>query len=77
MKKMIAPIIVTIVILGFMLFYFSAMVYTTSQVQGLASNAFLIFLIILLLGAMLTMIYVLIQRLREIKEEDKDDLSQY
>lgn len=77
MKKMIAPISVTIIVLGFMLFYFSAIVLTTSQVNGLANNAFLILLIVLLIAAMLTMIYVLIQRIKEIKEEEKDDLSKY
>lgn len=77
MKKMIAPIIVTIIVLGFILFYLSAIVLATSKVHGFSNNAFLILLIVLLIAAMLTMIYVLIQRIKEIKEEEKDDLSKY
>jgi fatty acid desaturase len=77
MKKIIAPIVVTIIVLAFMLFYALMIVGTSQQVSGLGSNIFLIMVIILLIIAMLTMIYVLIQRIKEIKEEDNDDLSQY
>jgi len=77
MKKSIAPIIVTLVILAFLLFELFGVMMATTEAEGFLTNGFLILLIILLIIGMLTAIYVLFQRIKEIKEEDKDDLSQY
>lgn len=77
MKKMIAPIAVTILVLGFILFYVAVLAMITSKVNSFAGNAFLLAIIVLLIVLMITMVYILIQRLKEIKEEDKNDLSKY
>lgn len=76
MKKMIAPIIVTIFVLAVLFMYLSVIFFTSSQVTGL-SSLFLVGTMIVLVILILTMIYVLIKRIKEIKEEDKDDLSKY
>lgn len=76
MGKIIAPIIITLIVLGFTLFYVVILVMTSTEIEGLF-YIFLIGLIILLVILMLAMVYVLFQRIKEIKEEDKDDLSKY
>ena len=77
MKKMIAPILVTIIVLVFLVFYLSFMVMTANEVQSLGLRSFLILIILLLISGIGAMVYILTQRLKEIREEDKDDLSKY
>ena len=77
MRKMIAPMIITLLVLAVLLFYVCALVVTSSQATGLFSNAFLLGTIVILIIIMITMVYVLVQRVKEIKEEDEDDLSKY
>lgn len=77
MKKVIAPIIITILVLAVLIFYLSVTILISSQVTGLLNSAFLIGIIIILVIIMLTMVYVLFQRIKEIKEEDEDDISKY
>ena len=70
-KKMIAPILVTVLVILYLIFYFSFLVF-------FVENKFfklLLCLIPALLGAV--MIGVCVQRIREIKGGEEDDLSQY
>lgn len=78
MGKMIAPIVITIIVI------FAIMAYMLVILTGLDSAAQIFPLNLILIGLVLglffllvTMIYILIQRLKEIKEEDEDDLSKY
>ncbi|HHV64568.1 MAG TPA: hypothetical protein GXX46_05790 [Peptococcaceae bacterium] len=77
MKKMIAPIIVTVIVLFFLLFYLGVLVMSVGESLGTPIVAFLSLLIFITLGVMIAMVYILFQRLKEIKEEDTDDLSKY
>lgn len=74
---MIAPIIVTVIVLFFLLFYLGVLVMSVGESLGTPIVAFLSLLIFITLGVMIAMVYILFQRLKEIKEEDTDDLSKY
>ena len=78
MAKMIAPIVITILVILVILGYMLAIV---AGLHPLANNfPFNLIFIGLIIGLFLllgTMIYILIQRLKEIKEEDQDDISKY
>lgn len=70
-KKMVAPLVVTVIILFYFIIYFALIISTVNS---------LFFKILLaaipaLLGA--AMIYVCVQRIREIKGGEEDDLSKY
>ena len=69
-KKMIAPIIVTIAVVLYYILYFGLLIFIIPGVFKV------IFGIIPLIFAVL-MIYVCIQRIREIKGGEEDDLSKY
>ena len=70
-KKMIAPIIITILLSAYMLTYFFVLLAVPMPVWVKV----LVGLIPLgLLGAS---VYVLIQRIKEIRSGEEDDLSQY
>ncbi len=75
MKKMLTPIIIVILAMigitawaGFYLFIFD---------QARFPDIFKIIIILGLLGICGALIKVLNQRIKELKEEDKDDLSKY
>lgn len=75
MKKL-APIIVTIVVSGYIIIYIGLFFFSSEEVEGFEK---------ILLGALgvgavimlVLMIYTLIIRLKEIDKEDDDDLSKY
>ncbi len=69
-KKMIAPIVITVIIIMYYLLYFGLLSVLVDGIGGI-----LLGIIPLLLGG--TMIYVCIQRIQEIKEGEEDDLSKY
>lgn len=70
-KKMIAPIVVTVLLTAYMLVYF--FIFLSVPMPGWAKV--LVGLIPLsLLGAS---VFVLIQRIKEIRSGEEDDLSQY
>lgn len=69
-KKMIAPIIVTVAVVLYYILYFGLLIFIIPGVFKV------IFGIIPLIFAVL-MIYVCIQRIREIKGGEEDDLSKY
>ena len=69
-KKMIAPIVVTIVLILYYIAYFGFLIALLEgiwkYVLGLIPLAFSVI-----------MIYVCIERIKEIKKGEEDDLSQY
>lgn len=72
-KKMIAPIVITVLVIAYFIFY---------MWLGLADSGDLpifvrILLIVIPIGLIVLMVYLLIERVKEIKEDDDDDLSQY
>ena len=74
-KEILAVILVTIFMLAVILGYGAVIVWVLQRLQ---LHLLLKVLIITGLGALAgTMIYVAIERIREIREEEKDDLSQY
>ncbi len=70
-KKMIAPIVVTVLILIYFVFYFG---FIISLLESPVLK-WVIGIVPALLGA--AMIGVCVQRIREIKGGEEDDLSQY
>ena len=70
-KKMIAPVIITILVLIFLI------VYGTGVMAAAEVSPLFLFLVlpIALLGA--GMVIVLIARIKEIKDGEEDDLSNY
>ena len=70
-KKMVAPIIVTAIILFYYILYFALIIsFVNTLFFKIMLGAIPIFL-----GA--AMIYVCVQRIREIKGGEEDDLSKY
>lgn len=69
-KKMIAPIIITFIIIAYYVVYFGLLI---ALLDGIWKYAFGI--IPLLLG--IVMVKVCIERIKEIKEGEEDDLSKY
>ena len=71
-KKMIAPIVITLIIVS----YYIGFAFFITKVHDIP-------LIVKLLGALIPLalvgvgIYVLIERIKEIKNGEEDDLSQY
>ena len=70
-KKMIAPIVITALVVIYELVYFGVII---SFVPGIALKL-LLFILPAALGA--AMIGVLVQRIKEIKGGEEDDLGQY
>ncbi len=71
LKKMIAPICITVVFLAYLVFYIVLIVAGSAEVPALL--LFAIPLICLGIG----MIYVLLTRIREIRSGEEDDLGNY
>ena len=69
-KKMVAPIIITILFVLYLVIYFAVIINTVSGIMKI-----LLGVVPLALAAV--MIYVCIQRINEIKGGDEDDLSKY
>ena len=69
-KKMIAPIVVTLILVLYYLFFFA---YLYEQCSGVP----LILLGVIPLVLSVGMILVCIERIKEIKKGEEDDLSQY
>ncbi len=69
-KKMIAPIVVTIVLILYYIAYFGFLI---ALLEGIWK--YVLGLIPLAFSAI--MIYVCIERIKEIKKGEEDDLSQY
>ena len=69
-KKMIAPIVVTVILIVYYIAYFGFLISLLSGIWR-----YLFGIVPLLFSAV--MIYVCIDRIREIKEGEEDDLGQY
>ena len=69
-KKMVAPIVVTVIVLLYYVLYFALL---CSLLRGILRYA--LGIIPLILGVVL--INVCIERIKEIKEGEEDDLSHY
>ena len=69
-KKMVAPIIITILFVLYLVIYFAVIINTVSGIMKI-----LLGVVPLALAAV--MIYVCIQRINEIKGGEEDDLSKY
>ena len=69
-KKMIAPIIITVIVVLYYVFYFGLLI---SLIDGIWK--YLLGIIPLLFSAV--MIGVCIERIKEIKKGEEDDLSKY
>ena len=70
-KKMIAPIVVTILVILYYLLYFGVL-------MALMDNLALKLLVAIIPATLgVTMLYVCIQRIREIEGGEEDDLSKY
>lgn len=69
-NKYIPPIVITVLLIVYYIVYFGIII---SQISGIAKYALGI-IPFLLAGVM---IYVCIERIKEIKEGEEDDISQY
>lgn len=70
MKKMIAPIVITVLLVLYFIFYFAI-------VTVLPIGIWKFFLGIIPIILAVIMIYVCVQRIKEIKDGEEDDLSKY
>ena len=70
-KKMIAPIVITVIAVIYYMFYFGIIIFEVRN------TPWLILLGIVPIGLAVAMIYVCIQRIREIENGEEDDLSKY
>lgn len=70
-RKMVAPIIITVLVILYFIAYFGLLIYLVENTV----LKLLLGIIPALLAAV--MIYVCIQRIKEIKGGEEDDLSQY
>ena len=70
-KKMIAPIVITILMVAYYIFYFGVLL---SVIPLMAVKLLLGIIPVLLTGVM---IYVCVQRIHEIRKGEEDDLSKY
>lgn len=80
MKKKIAPIIVTIIVGFFMLVYLSVILiasFSSKQKFDMYVYAILGLIATGILTSIIILIVTLMKRLKEIEEEDNDDLSKY
>lgn len=69
-KKIIAPVVVTILMVIYFIFYFTMIIHT---IAGLAR----ILLGVVPLAFIIAMIAVCVQRIKEIRSGDEDDLGKY
>lgn len=72
-KKMIAPIVITVLVIAYFIFYMWLGLASSGDIPLLMK----ILLIVVPSGLIVLMVYLLIERVNEIKEDDDDDLSQY
>ncbi|MGL5257477.1 MAG: hypothetical protein ACRC76_10570 [Proteocatella sp.] len=76
MKK-ITPIIITIIVCFFITLYAFGFIMAALTESTLIIKIGAFALALIPIGIIIAMIFTLIERLKEIKEEDKDDLSKY
>lgn len=69
-KKMIAPIVITVIVILYFVLYFGFLIY-------LVPGIWKVLLGIIPLFFSGVMIYVCIEKIKEIKKGEKDDISKY
>ena len=69
-SKMVAPILVTIIFAIYFLLYFGVLIYILDGFWKYALG-------VIPLGFLAVLIYVCVERIREIKKGEQDDLSKY
>ena len=69
-KKMIAPIVITVLVILYFIIYFGFLIFLLNGIWR-----FLLGIIPLAFSGV--MIYVCIEKIREIKKGEKDDISKY
>ena len=69
-KKMVAPVVITIIAVLYYILYFAIIVYALDGIIRFAFG-------IIPLAMAAVMIYVCFQRIEEIKGGEEDDISQY
>ncbi len=69
-RKMIAPIVITVIVILYYSLYFGVLIHLINEAWAAA-----LFIIPLLISGV--MIYVCVQRIKEIKGGEEDDLSNY
>jgi len=71
MKKFIAPIIFAVLVAAAIILYYG---FIAMHIDSIFVS---IVIVLVIIALVITMIAVLIQRIREIKKEEKDDISKY
>ena len=71
MKKFLAPLIITVLFVAYIIVYFALIIYVLPNIL----SKILLGIFPLIFAAV--MIYVFIQRINEIKKGEDDDLSKY
>ena len=71
-KKLIAPIIITVLVVCYFVFYISVGLFIT-DVPSIVK----ILMLIIPISLAILSVYMLIERIREIKGGEEDDLSKY
>ncbi|PTQ83979.1 hypothetical protein C8U37_11164 [Trichococcus patagoniensis] len=72
-KKMIAPVVITVLVISYFVFYMWLGLAGSGDIPLLMK----ILLIVVPSGLIVLMVYLLVERVNEIKEDDDDDLSKY
>ncbi|UJF15990.1 hypothetical protein LZ578_02260 [Jeotgalibaca sp. MA1X17-3] len=72
-KKMVAAIVITILVISYFLFYMWIGFSISSGIPFIMKVG----LLVIPIGLIVLMVSLLFERINEIKEEDKDDLSKY
>lgn len=75
--KQIIPIIITIIVCVYLFIYALMTLKGMSLSEPLGAKLFLFSIGAISIGIMIAMVVTLFRRLREIKEEEKDDISKY
>ncbi len=70
-KKMVAPVVIALIFLIYLVVY-AAVIMTAAT-----WNPFMSFFALPLIGLGVGMVYVLIERIKEIRSGEEDDLSNY
>ena len=72
LKKMIAPIVITLLLIAYFVFYVHLLWYMPEALTPVK-----IVVAAVVFALICAMIYILIQRIKEIKKGENDDLSKY
>ncbi|MCY6370150.1 hypothetical protein [Clostridium ganghwense] len=74
-RKIVSVIVITVIVAGIILLYASGIIF--GVLESRINRMFLVLVIGATLAVVGALIYTAIERIKEIKEEDEDDLSKY